>query len=345
MMTSSTASWTASELPLIAAPMAGGATKPALVAAVASAGGFGFLAGGYKTPEALGAEMAELTSAGVPFGVNLFVPGPSTLTEAEFRRYAEELAGEGTPYGLELAEAPMVADDDDHWQGKIELLLERPVPFVSFTFGLPGADVVRGLAGVGTQVLATVTTVDEARAAVELGVHGLTAQGTEAGGHSGTHDPDRAGAVPVVDLVRQVVAETSLPVIAAGGVSEASQVRELIGLGASAVAVGTVLLRTDESGASAVHKDALAAAGPDQTVITRAFTGRPARGLLNGFIERHEASAPIGYPAIHHLTRPLRAAAAAAGQPDQVHLWAGTGYARASTGAAADVITALAAEL
>ncbi|WP_344559810.1 nitronate monooxygenase, partial [Kitasatospora saccharophila] len=152
-MTSSTGSWTASELPVIGAPMAGGATRPALVAAVASAGGFGFLAGGYKTPEALEAEMAALT---VPFGVNLFVPGPSTLTEAEFRRYAEELADEGTPYGLELAGAPMVADDDDRWQGKLDLLLDRPVPFVSFTFGLPGSDVVRALADVGTQVLATV---------------------------------------------------------------------------------------------------------------------------------------------------------------------------------------------
>ncbi len=339
-----TSSWTASELPVIGAPMAGGATRPALVAAVASAGGFGFLAGGYKTPDALGAEMAELTGAGVPFGVNLFVPGPSTVNEAEFRRYAEELAAEGTPYGLELATAPMVVDDD-HWQGKLDLLLSRAVPFVSFTFGLPGADVVRALAGVGTQVLATVTTADEARAAVELGVHGLIAQGTEAGGHSGTHDPSRPGALSVGDLVRQVVAETALPVIAVGGVSEASQVRELLGLGASAVAVGTVLLRTDESGASAVHKEALANAGPDQTVITRAFTGRPARGLRNGFIERHEASAPIGYPAIHHLTRPLRAAAAAAGQPDQVHLWAGTGYLQARTGPAAEVVTALAAEL
>ncbi|GAB2608424.1 NAD(P)H-dependent flavin oxidoreductase [Kribbella endophytica] len=336
-----TGSWTASESPVIGAPMAGGATKPALVAAVTSAGGFGFLAGGYKTPDALGAEMSELT---VPFGVNLFVPGPSTVTEAEFRRYAEELAAEGTPYGLDLAAAPMVVDDD-HWQGKLDLLLERPVPFVSFTFGLPGAEVVSALAGVGTQVLATVTTLGEARVAVELGVHGLIAQGTEAGGHSGTHTPEQPGVVSLRELVQQVVAETSLPVIAAGGVSEASQVRELLGLGASAVAVGTVLLRTDESGASAVHKEALANAGPDQTVITRAFTGRPARGLRNGFIERHEASAPIGYPAIHHLTRPLRAVAAAAGQPDQVHLWAGTAYGQARTGPAADVITALAAEL
>jgi nitronate monooxygenase len=337
-----TGSWTASELPVIGAPMAGGATRPALVAAVTSAGGFGFLAGGYKTPEALGAEMDALT---VPFGVNLFVPGPSTLTEAEFRRYAGELAAEGTPYGLDLAAAPMVADDDDHWQGKLDLLLDRPVPFVSFTFGLPGADVLSALAGVGTQVLATVTTAAEARAAVELGAHGLVAQGTEAGGHSGTHRPEQPGVVPLPELIQQVVAETSLPVIAAGGVSEASQVRDLLALGASAVAVGTVLLRTDESGASAVHKDAIAAAGPDATVITRAFTGRPARGLRNGFIERHEAGAPIGYPAIHHLTRPLRAAAAAAGHPDQVHLWAGTGYGRARTGPAADVITELAAEL
>ncbi|MEV6281323.1 nitronate monooxygenase [Kribbella sp. NPDC051770] len=335
------ASWTASALPVIGAPMAGGATTPALVSAVSAAGGFGFLAGGYKTPEALGAEMASVE---VPFGVNLFVPGRSGLTEAEFRRYAEELAPEGAAYGLDLAAEPMVADDDDHWAAKIALLVERPVEYVSFTFGLPGAEVVAALAGVGTQVLATVTSVDEARAAVELGVHGLIAQGTEAGGHSGTHTPEKPAVVSLRALVEQVVAETTLPVIAAGGISKSAQVRDVLNLGAAAVAVGTVLLRTDESGASAVHKNALAAAGADQTVITRAFTGRPARGIRNGFIERHEAGAPLGYPEIHHLTRPLRAAAAAAGEPDQVHLWAGTGYADARTGPAADVITALAEE-
>jgi NAD(P)H-dependent flavin oxidoreductase YrpB (nitropropane dioxygenase family) len=338
-----TSPWTASRLPVIAAPMAGGATTPALVAAAAAAGGFGFLAGGYKTTEALAAELVQV---GAEFGVNLFVPGPSTLTEAEFRRYAGELAAEGAPYGLDLANAAMVADDDDHWQDKIDLLLANPVPYVSFTFGLPEPAVVSALAKAGSQVLATVTSPVEARAAAELGVHGLIAQGTEAGGHSGTHTPERPGpAVSVGDLVRQVVAETELPVIAAGGVSEASQVRELLRLGATAVAVGTVLLRTDESGASAVHKEAIANAGPARTVITRAFTGRPARGLRNGFIERHEAGAPLGYPAIHHLTRPLRVAAAAAGEPEQVHLWAGTGYRRARTGPAADVVAGLAAEL
>ena len=337
--------WTQSELPVIAAPMAGGPTTPALVAAAADAGGFGFLAGGYKTPEAMAAEMSGLVDDGVAFGVNLFVPGATSITSADFRRYAEELAAEGQPYGLDLATAPLI-EDDDHWQAKLDLLLQDPVPFVSFTFGLPGRSAIAVLRRAGSQVLATVTTLAEAHAAVEAGVDVLIAQSTEAGGHSGTHTPELpVPAVPLDDLVRQLNAATTLPVIAAGGIGDSRQVQEVLRAGAGAAMIGTLLLRTDESGASEVHQNAIATAGPDETVITRAFTGRPARALSNGFITRHEATAPLGYPAIHHLTRPLRAAAAAAGHPDQVHLWAGTAYRQTRTGPAAAVITDLATAL
>ena len=337
--------WTQSELPVIAAPMAGGATTPALVAAAADAGGFGFLAGGYKTPDAVAAEMAGLVGAGVAFGVNLFVPGGPSITSADFRRYAEELADEGQPYGLDLATAPLV-DDDDHWQAKLDLLLQDPVPFVSFTFGLPEPSVVAALRRAGSQVLVTVTTAAEARNAEASGVDGLIVQSTEAGGHSGTHTPDQpVPAVPLPELVRQLKAATNLPLIAAGGIGDPMRVREVLRAGASAAMIGTLLLRTDESGTSEVHREAIATAGPDQTVITRAFTGRPARGIRNGFITRHEATAPLGYPAIHHLTRPLRAAATAARNPDQVHLWAGTAYRQARPVRATDVITELATAL
>jgi nitronate monooxygenase len=340
-----TNSWTQSELPVIAAPMAGGATTPALVSAVAAAGGFGFLAAGYKAPEAMAAEAALLSEAGVAFGMNLFVPSASPISEADFRRYAGELSEEGRPYGLDLAAAPMI-EDDDHWQAKVDLLLDKPVPVVSFTFGLPERRVIDALRRAGSRVLATVTTAREASAARDLGVDGLIAQSTEAGGHSGTHTPRQVvPVVPLAELVRQLTTTTGLPVIAAGGVADAGQAREQFRAGASAVMVGTLLLRTDESGASDVHKDALADARRTETVITRAFTGRPARGLRNSFIDRHEPSAPLGYPAVHHLTRPLRAAAAAAGDPDRVHLWAGTGYRRARTGPATEVITELASEM
>jgi NAD(P)H-dependent flavin oxidoreductase YrpB (nitropropane dioxygenase family) len=142
--------------------------------------------------------------------------------------------------------------------------------------------------------------------------------------------------------VRRVLHAVGLPIIAAGGVDGPAAVTQLLGAGAGAVAVGTLLLRTDEAGTSPTHRAALADARFDTTVITRAFTGRPARGLLNGFVERHDASAPVGYPAIHHLTRALRQKAAQAGDAQRLHLWAGTGYRNATEGPASDVVARLA---
>lgn len=334
-----------SATPVVAAPLAGGATTCALVRAVAAAGGFAFLAAGYKTPEAVAAELAELRATGTPHGVNLFVPGARDIDETAFRRYAHQIAAEGAPYGLDLAGAPLV-HDDDHWPDKIDLLLAAPVPVVSFTFGLPDPATVTALRRAGTRVLVTVTSADEALAARELGVDGLVAQGTEAGGHSGTHTPHRpAPPTSTRPLVHDVLRATGLPVVAAGGVAGPDDVRALVAAGATAVAVGTLLLRTDESGASRTHRDALADPARTGTVLTRAFTGRPARGLRNAFIDRYEPVAPLGYPELHHLTRGMRAAAAAAGHADRVHLWAGTGYRHATTGPAAAVVERLTATL
>lgn len=342
------APWTrllGSASPIVGAPMGGGATTPALVRAVTTAGGFGFLAAGYKTPETVATELADLRATGTPCGVNLFVPGPPQIDETEFRRYARQIAPEGEPYGLDLAGAPLV-HDDDHWADKIDLLVRHPVPVVSFTFGLPDPATLAALHRAGSQVLVTVTSPAEALAARDLGVDGLIAQGTEAGGHSGTHTPHRpAPPASTRHLVRDLAAATGLPVVAAGGVAGPTDVRDLLAAGATAVAVGTLLLRTDESGASRTHRDALADPARTGTVLTRAFTGRPARGLRNAFIDRYEPVAPLGYPELHHLTRGLRAAAAAAGHPDRVHLWAGTGYRHAATGPAAAVIDRLTAAL
>lgn len=331
-----------SPLPLAAAPMAGGPTTPRLAAAVAEAGAFAFLAGGYKTPEALAAEIVEVRGHGAAFGVNLFVPNTSPISEVTFRRYARELQADADHYGIDLAQAPLL-EDDDGWQDKLDLLLADPVPVVSVTFGLPRPTEVAALRRAGSQVLVTVTKVEEARAAADVGADALAVQGSDAGGHSGTHDPLRAiTPTPTEQLTRAAVAATGLPVVATGGVSGPQDVTDLLVAGASAVAVGTLLLRTDESGASRTHKDALADPGFTNTVITRAFTGRPARALRNRFADRHDATAPAGYPALHHLTRSLRQAAVAAGNPDGVHLWAGTGFRCATTGPARAVIDRLA---
>lgn len=329
-------------LPIAGAPMAGGATSTSLAIAVGAAGGLPFLAGGYKTPAALAEQIDALVASGHRFGVNLFVPGSGTIEEDAFRGYADELEPEARKYGVELGREP-VLDDDDHWREKLDLVMSRPVPIVSFTFGLPDPVTLKAIADSGTETFVSVTTPEEAGRAERAGAGGLVLQGPEAGGHSATFDPNRSPSeTAVAELTRAVRASSRLPIIAGGGVDGPDAVRELLDAGAQTVAVGTLLLRTEESGASDVHKDALADPAFNETVITHAFTGRPARGLRNGFIDRHEATAPVGYPEIHHLTSGIRKAAAKAGDTDSVHLWAGTGFKNATTEPAGQVVMRLA---
>ncbi|MCW3842647.1 nitronate monooxygenase [Micromonospora yasonensis] len=333
------------DVPVVAAPLGGGPTTGALVTAVGAAGAFAFLAAGYKTPEAVAEEIAVARAGGRPFGVNVFVPTPVPVTEPEFRRYADRIAAEGTPYGLDLAAADRI-EDDDHWAAKLDLLVRDPVPVVSFTFGLPPATVVRDLRRAGSRVLVTVTDPAEAAAAADLGVDGLVAQSGHAGGHLGTFTPAAPPPLrPLPEVIGPVAERTGLPVLGAGGVGGPADLRAALTAGATAVLVGTLLLRAAESGTSQTHRDALADPRRDRTVVTRAFTGRPARALHNAFIDRHDAAAPLGYPALHHLTRPLRTAAARAGDADRLHLWAGTGWRAARDAPAAEIIAGLTREL
>ena len=326
--------------PIVAAPMAGGPTTVALALAVARVGGFPILAGGYKTADALDAEIQQLRAEDEPFGVNLFVPSATSIEPAALAAYARELSPETAHYVLQLDPDPVM--DDDHWGDKIELLTMHPVPLVSFTFGLPPGDTVPRLQKLGSKVLITVTTPDEAVAATQHGADGLVLQGPAAGGHSATFDPVRTPQpVELPALITSVREVSALPLIAAGGIDSAQAVQAVLDAGAIAAAVGTLLLRTDEAGTSDTHRAALADPSFHETTITHAFTGRPARALANDFITRHEAHAPYAYPAVHHLTRPIRQAAAKAGNAHDVHLWAGTGHRNAPTGPAADVIRAL----
>ncbi|SOD64411.1 nitroalkane oxidase [Streptomyces zhaozhouensis] len=328
-------------LPVFAAPMAGGAGTPALVTAAGRAGGLGFVAAGYRTPEALAEQIGAVRDTGVPFGVNVFAPRPVPVAPAEYRRYAEVLRPEAERYGVALPEAPV--EDDDGWDAKIRLLLEAPVPLVSFTFGLPEAAVVEALRPAGTLVAQSVTSAAEARAAADVGVDALVVQASAAGGHSATFTPERpVPDVPLPALVAEVRRAVALPLIATGGIAHAEGVSAALRAGAKAAMVGTVLLRTGESGASAPHRAALADPAFAGTVVTRAFTGRPARALRNHFTERYDASAPAGYPALHHLTGPLRRAATAAGDTRLIHLWSGTGHREARPEPAAETLRRLA---
>ncbi len=331
-------------VPLVAAPMAGGPTTPAMVSAATRAGALGMLAAGYKTVAAVEAEIKQVRAEGIPFGINVFAPNPLPVAPDRYRTYAAILQKEADQFGLTLPPEPI--EDTDRFDEKIALLLDDPVPMVSFTFGIPSRDVITALQRAKTVVVQTVTTPDEAAQAHAAGVDKLAVQGGAAGGHSATLSPRRpASSVPIVDLVRQVASIAPLPIMAAGGLATPAQVAEVIRAVAAAAAVGTVLLRADESGASATHQAALTDPAYTETVITRAFTGRPARGLRNAFIDAHEAEAPLGYPAIHYLTTGMRKAAAAAGKPDYVHLWAGTGYRHATAEPATDILRRLASDL
>ncbi|HEV7582228.1 MAG TPA: nitronate monooxygenase [Mycobacterium sp.] len=331
-------------IPLVAAPMSGGPTTPAMVSAATRAGGLGMLAAGYKTVEAVEAELKTVRAEGIPFGINLFAPNPLPVDPASYRAYATIIQKDADQFGLTLPAEPI--EDTDRFDEKIALLLDDPVPMVSFTFGIPPRSVIAALQQANTVVVQTVTTPDEAAQARDAGVDMLALQAAVAGGHSGTLTPQRPlQPVPIVDLVKQVTATVGLPVLAAGGLATASAVADVIRAGAAAAIVGTVLLRATESGASATHRAALTDPARTETVLTHAFTGRPARGLRNAFIDNHEGQAPFGYPAIHHLTSPLRKAAAAAGKPDYVHLWAGTGYRHATAEPTADILQRLASDL
>ncbi|BBX61415.1 oxidoreductase [Mycobacterium saskatchewanense] len=334
-------------VPLIAAPMSGGPTTPAMVSAATRAGAFGMLAAGYKSVEAVEAEIKSVRAEGIPFGINLFAPNPLPVGPDAYRTYAATIQKDADQFGLTLPTEPI--EDTDKFDEKIALLLDDPVPMVSFTFGIPPRDVIAALQRTKSVVVQTVTNADEAALAHAAGVDMLAVQAAAAGGHSGTLSPRKSwefpAPVPIVDLVRRVAAAVPLPILAAGGLATPRAVAEVIGAGAAAAVVGTVLLRADESGASATHRSALADPAFTETVITHSFTGRPARGLRNAFIDAHESEAPLGYPAIHHLTSPLRKAAAAAGRPEYVHLWAGTGYRHATAEPAADILRRLAADL
>ncbi|MGO1638925.1 nitronate monooxygenase [Ancrocorticia populi] len=325
------------DLPIVAAPMAGGPSTPALVRAVAEAGGFGFLAGGYKSRESLAAEISHVREHTERFGVNLFVPSSASVDRTAFQNYARHLQPEAEAYGIQLDLEPVA--DDDRWAQKLALLIEQPVPVVSLTFALPEPAVIAALQQAGSRVLMTVTTPTEARQAEAAGVDGLIVQGPRAGGHSATFDPPRRiEDISTQDLVLQVREGTELPIIAAGGVDGPAAVKELLDAGVQAVAVGTLLMRTDEAGTSDIHRRALTDPAFTETTLTRAFTGRLARALRNHFIDSHDAYAVDAYPAVHYLTKDLRQAAAKAGDAQGLHLWAGTGHRSAPRGPAADVI-------
>lgn len=333
--------------PIVQAPMAGGVAVPRLAAAVSEAGGLGFLAAGYKTADGMYQEIKQLRGlTGLPFGINLFMPQPETADPAAVDVYAHQLAGEASWYETELGDPD--SGRDDGYDAKLAVLLDNPVPVVSFHFGVPAPEVLEALRRAGTVTLATATTPAEARAVERAGADAVIAQGVEAGGHQGTHrdapEADGSG-IGLLSLVAQVRETVSIPVVAAGGIMRGSQIAAALAAGADAVQLGTAFVATHESGAHELHKRALTDPLYVRTELTRAFSGRPARALVNRFLREHGPYAPAAYPDVHHLTAPLRKAAAKAGDPQGLALWAGQGHRLARDLPAGQLVEVLAAEL
>ena len=323
--------------PVVVAPMAGGPSTPELVIAAARAGALGFLAAGYKTPAAMAAEIAAVRAAtSEPFGVNVFVPGTPCPDPGALDRYLSSLRAAGPLGGGTW--------DDDGFEAKVAALLADPPAATSFTFGCPAAAVIRALQDAGGLVAVTVTSPGEAAIAAAAGADALCVQGWEAGAHRGTFvNDDMTGRDHgLLSLIGEVAEVTGLPQVATGGIMGPRQVQAAIAAGAVAAQCGTAFLRCPESGAHPRYKAALADPRYTATTLTRAFSGRPARGLVNRFVRDHR-DAPAAYPEINNATRPLRAAAAAEGDTERMSLWAGQGYRSATVQPAAEIIERLSA--
>jgi nitronate monooxygenase len=326
-------------LPIFQAPMGGGPSTPALAAAVSNAGGLGSLGGGYLAPPAIEAELlATRALTRAPFGMNLFtfeeppVPSDDAIEAANrsLDAYRLELH---IPHGTRPAKFSERLDE----QAAV-VLAARPALF-SFTFGIPPRDLLDAFRAAGILTMGTATNVNEALALRDAGVEVICAQGAEAGGHRGTFLGSREeGMLGLMALIPLIAAAVDLPIVAAGGIMNGDGIAAALMLGADAVQLGTAFLLTPEAGTSAPYRAALREHGRS-TAITRAFSGRDARGIDNRFM--HEVTSLLQYPYQNALTRDIRTAAANAGRSELLSLWAGEAFALATEFPAAKLMARL----
>jgi nitronate monooxygenase len=336
------------EYPIIQAPLAGGGDTPDLVAAVGSAGGLGFIGAAYLSPAQI-AESAKAVRAKThrPFGINLFAPLPTSERPQNSEATLQRLAPYFAELGLPAPSLP--AKISESFPEQLEAALQTGTSAFSFTFGVLPPEAVAAIKNKKLLLFGTATTVEEAIALERAGVDAIVTQGSEAGGHRGTFAGDfSSGMIGTMSLVPQVVDAVRVPVIASGGIMDGRGIAAALALGATAVQLGTAFLTCEESGVPPAYKEAILGAREDQTRITRAFSGRPARGIVNRFmteVEAGDGSAEIlPFPLQNAATRPLRSAAARQGRSEFLSLWAGQGVRLARRQSAADLIARLVQE-
>lgn len=332
--------------PIMQAPMAGGAATPELVCAVSNSGALGFIAAAYLAPDQI-EETARRVRARTskPFGINLFSPIEHDVMPTDTRPALDLLAGYHRELGLPAPEIPSrtIQPFDD----QLAAALESGASVFSFTFGLLPAAAMESVKARGLFVIGTATTVDEAIALERAGCDAIVAQGSEAGAHRGTFGDRGAfetSMIGTMALVPQIVDSVRIPVIASGGIMDGRGIAAAHVLGAEAVQMGTAFLTTDESGVTESYKAALLGARESDTRLTRAFSGRPARGIPNRFMNEVDARGPganLGYPTQNAVTRALRTEAARRDRADFLSLWAGQGVRLARRGPAAALVSRL----
>lgn len=312
--------------PIIQAPMAGGGDTPALVAAVSAAGGLGSMGAAYLAPEQItAAAQAVRAKTSRPFGINLFAPTPAPAA-TDAGTALGRIAPYYTELGLPAPAAPTLPPDA--FDGQLAAVLESGAAVFSVTFGIPPADAIAAVKARGLLFVGTATTVDEAVALERAGADAVVAQGSEAGGHRGTFAADfGAGMIGTLALVPQVVDAVAIPVIASGGIMDGRGVTAALALGASAVQMGTAFLTCDEAGVADAYKQAILNAREHETRVTRAFSGRPARGIANRVMDEVDATpeAILPFPLQNTLTRAMRVEAGKKGRTEYLSLWAGQG--------------------
>jgi nitronate monooxygenase len=316
--------------PILLAPMAGSGGTPELAAAVSNAGGLGAWGGAYSKPDEIVAAIRRIRSlTDRPFNINLFAGGYEIDSEIDPRPMLEVVSEVHALLGLPPPQLPPMPRNP--FDAQLEAVLEERPPVFSFTFGIPSSAQIAALKKRGIAIGGSVTTVEEARRLAQAGVDAIVAQGAEAGAHRGSFAaPFEDSMVPLAAVVRGIRGVTALPVIASGGLMDGRDIAAVLKLGAAAVQLGTAFLPCPESGAPTAYKSALLSATSDTTVITRAYSGRPARGLTNRFIAmvRGKEEFILPFRQQNDLTRLMRNAAGQNGVADYISLWAGQGVAR-----------------